>query len=138
MGLEEILKKINAQGEAEAHQIIEESKKRAEKIKEKAEQQASEEAKDYSAEEKHRAEMEATRIMTQARLEKRMKILFCKKKIIDDILEEAFNQALKGRESLKKTVITKDGQEQGTLDKEKLKEELRSLLEGQIAEELKL
>jgi hypothetical protein len=67
-----------------------------------------------------------------------MKILFYKKEIIDEVLEQAFQQAFKGKKSLKKTVVRKHGEEQSDLDEQRIKDELRPLLEGKIAEDLKL
>ncbi|MFO7981381.1 MAG: hypothetical protein R6V00_11215 [Candidatus Aminicenantes bacterium] len=138
MGLDEILKKISSQGESEAHKVVEESQEKAKQIKKNAEMEASQEAEEYLLLEKRRAEMEATRIMTQARLDKKMKILFYKKEIISQILDEAFDQALKGKKGLKKTVVMKDGEKQSALDKKRIKDELRPEMEGQIAEDLKL
>lgn len=138
MGLNDILKKINSQGEAEAHKIIEESRNKAEQIKTSAEQEAFKEADIYLAEEQRRAEMEATRILTQARLDKRMKILFFKKEIINRVMDKAFEQAVKGEQTLMKQVIMKDGEKQSVLDREKMKDELRPVIEGLIAEDLKL
>ncbi|MCD6517560.1 MAG: hypothetical protein J7L72_09125 [Candidatus Aminicenantes bacterium] len=138
MGLDDILKKISYQGDAEAHQIIDESRNKAEQIKTNAEQEALKEAGAYLSEEQRRAEMEATRILTQARLDKRMKILFFKREVINKVMDEAFEQALKGEQTLKKKVIMKEGEKQSVLDGEKVKDELRSLIEGLIAEDLKL
>lgn len=138
MGLDEILKKISSQAESEAHKVVEESQEKARQIKKSAEMEASKQAEEYLLHEKRRAEMEATRIMTQARLDKKMKILFCKKEIISQVLDEAFDQALKGKKDLKKTVVMKDGEKQSVLDKKRIKDELRPEMEGQIAEDLKL
>jgi vacuolar-type H+-ATPase subunit E/Vma4 len=138
MGLQEILKKISSQGEDEAHKILEESREKAQQIKKNAEKEASHQAEEYLNKEKRRAEMEATRIMTQARLDKKMKILFCKKEIINQVLDEAFDQALKGKKDLKKKVVTKDGEKQSLLDIKRIKDDLRPELEAQIAEDLKL
>ncbi|MBD3412980.1 MAG: hypothetical protein GF421_00920 [Candidatus Aminicenantes bacterium] len=138
MGLEEILKKISDQGDEEAQKIIEKSKEQARQIKEKAEQEAAVEAEQYMAIQRNQAEMESTRIMTQARLDRKMKILFYKKQVIDEVLDKAFQQAFKGKKELKKTVVMKQGQKQSTLDEQRIKDELRPALEGQIAEDLKL
>jgi len=138
MGLDEILKKISSQAESEAHKVVEESQEKARQIKKNAEMEASKQAEEYLLHEKRRSEMEATRIMTQARLDKKMKILFCKKEIIGQILDEAFDQALKGRKGLKKTVVMKHGEKQSILDKKSVKDELSAELEGLIAEDLKL
>jgi len=138
MGLDDILKKISSQGEAEASQIIDESRNKAEQIKTHAEQEAFKEAEAYLSEEQRRAEMEAIRILTQARLDKRMKILVFKKETINKVVDEAFDQALKGEKALQKQVIMKDGEKQSVLDREKIKDELRPLIEGLIAEDLKL
>jgi len=138
MGLDEILKKISSQAESEAHKIVEESQKKAKQIKKNAEMEASKESEEYLLHEKRRAEMEATRITTQARLDKKMKILFCKKEMIGQVLDQAFDQALKGKKDLKKKVILKEGEKQSVVDKKWIRNELRPELEAQIAEDLKL
>jgi len=138
MGLDEILKKISSEGESEAHKIVEESKSRARQIKKEAQEEASRLAEEYLNHEKRRAEMEALRITTQARLDKKMKILSCKKEEIGQVLDQAFDRALKGKKDLKKKVILKEGEKQSPVDKTRIKEELRPELEAQIAEDLKL
>ncbi|MFW6140105.1 MAG: hypothetical protein ACOC5S_01980 [Acidobacteriota bacterium] len=138
MGLDEILKEISSQGESEAHKIVEESQRKAQQIKKEAEKEALKQAEEYLNNEIRRAEKEATRITTQARLDKKMKILFFKKEIINQVLDEAFDQALKGKKDLKKKVVMKDGEKQSALDKKRIKDELRPEMEGQIAEDLKL
>lgn len=138
MSLEKILKKINKDAEAEVKRIIEKSEKKAEEIKKIAEEQAFKTADEYLSDEKRRGELEAKRILTQARMDRKMKILFCKKEIIDEILDAAFEKAIKGKESLKKIIITKDGEKEGYLDGNKLREKIRPELEQYIVEDLKL
>lgn len=138
MSLEKIIKKISDNAEAEVRKIIDKSKQEAEEIKKKAGEEASNAAEEYLSEEERRRELEANRIVTKARMDKKMKILFCKKEIIDEILDAAFKEAIRGKESLKKRIIMKEGEKEGALDKDKLKDELRPEIERSIAEDLKL
>jgi len=138
MSLEKIIKKIRDNAEAEVRKIVDKSKQEAEEIKKKAGEEASNAAEEYLSAEERRRELEANRIVTKARMDKKMEILFCKKEIIDEILDAAFIEALKGKESLKKRIIMKEGEKEGILDKDKLKDELRPELERSIAEDLKL
>lgn len=138
MSLENIIKTIEAQARDEAALIIQESEEKARDVKARAQQDAEEEARIYLEEAERKARMEAGRIMTQARLDKRMRILSQKKDIIDGIIEDAFKQEGMQVKDLKITVIMKDGQKQESLDRSRLKEELRPELEKVILDTLKI
>ena len=138
MSLKKIIKKINDDAETEVRKIIAKSKQEAEEVKKKAGEEAANAAEKYLLDEERRRELEANRIVTKARMDMKMKILFCKKEIIDEILNTAFNEALKGKEYLKKRLILKEGEKEGILDKNKLKDELRPELERSIVKDLKL
>lgn len=138
MSLERILQRIQDDARAEAERIIQESRKKAEEIEEAARRQASELAASFLEEKEREAQLEASRLITQARLEGKISLLSSKKMLIEEVLERAFEgERLKERE-LKKEVILKEGKREEFYDEEKLKEELRPLLEGYIAEVLKI
>ena len=82
--------------------------------------------------------LEASRIITQARLEKRIKILSWKKELIDEILEKALQKADLGEEKLKKKIILKDGEREEFYHKDRLLEEIRPKLENYILKILKI
>lgn len=123
---------------AEADKIIFESQKKAGEIKEKADRAAVELADALLKEAEKKGHLEASRLLTQARLEKKINILSCKKELIDEVLEKAFRRGSLGKEGLKRKIIMKDGEKEEPYDEEKLKEELRSKLENEILEALKI
>jgi len=123
---------------AEADKIILESQKKAGEIKEKADRAAVELADALLKEAEKKGHLEASRLLTQARLEKKINILSCKKELIDEVLERAFQRGSLGKEGLKRKIIMKDGEKEEPYDEEKLKEELRSKLENEILEALKI
>lgn len=138
MSLEKIVEKILEDGRAEADRIIKESLQKAEEIKENARKQGEEQARALLEEAERQAELDASRIVTQARLEKKIHILSCKKDLIDETLDRVFrSEDLKG-ERLRRKIIMKDGEKEEALDLEELKQQLRPELEREIAEVLKI
>ena len=138
MSLEKIVEKVMNDAQAEAQRITQESRNKAEEITEAARREASELAAALVAEAKRKANLEASRLITQARLEKRMQLLRQKKELIDTILGEALGRVDIDEEALKKKIVLKDGEEEELYDREKLKEELRPRLESFIIEVLKI
>jgi len=138
MSLEKILKKIVDDGQAEADRIILENQKKAEEIKENARKKTLELAEALLKEAEQQGNLEANRLITHARLEKRINILSRKKELIDEVLEKAFVKESLGKKSLKRKIILKDGEIEELFDEKKLKEELRPGLESYIAKVLKI
>jgi len=138
MSLEKILKKIVDDGQAEADRIILENQKKAEEIKENARKEALELAEALLKETEQQGNLEANRLITHARLEKRINILSRKKELIDEVLEKAFVKESLGKKSLKRKIILKDGEIEESFDEKKLKEELRPGFESYIAKVLKI
>lgn len=138
MSLEKILKKIIDDAQSEADKVILESQKKAEEIKEKARQEASDLAEALVKEEERQGNLEANRLITQARLEKKISILSRKKELIDEVLEKAFQEGALEKEALKRKVIMKDGERIEPYDEERLKGELRLKLENEIIKALKI
>ncbi|MFW6136499.1 MAG: V-type ATP synthase subunit E family protein [Candidatus Aminicenantaceae bacterium] len=138
MSLENIIKTIEDQAAREAGRIVRESEDKARDIRERARREAEAEARVYLEESERRARLEAGRIVSQARLDKRLKILSQKKEIIDEIIAEAFKQKGLSWKDLKKTVVMKDGEKLESLDELRLREELRPELEKDILDVLKI
>ncbi|MDH4217818.1 MAG: hypothetical protein OEY18_16075 [Candidatus Aminicenantes bacterium] len=138
MSLEKILERILADAQTEADRFIKESHRKADEIREKAHQQGKEQAEVLLEEVERQGRLEASRIVTQARLDKRIKILVCKKELIDKVLDQAFQKERFEEKGLKKKIIMKDGEKEVSFDQEKLKQELRPRLESEIAEVLKI
>ncbi len=138
MSLEKILDKIINDASAEAEKILVESREKAEKIKEETEKKASELADALVEDAKRQGQLEASRLITQARLETKLNILSQKKEFIQEVMERAFQKEILEKKGLKKTIITKEGEREEAFDETRLKEELRSGLENEIIEILGL
>lgn len=138
MSLEKIIERILAEAQVEADRIIQESRLKADNIKEKARIESQEHAEALLEEVDRQGKLEASRLITQARLEKRIKTLSCKRELIDEVLERAFQKKNLADKGVKQKIIMKDGEKEVLFDKEKLKQELRPRLEKDIAEVLKL
>lgn len=138
MSLEKILSKILEEAQGEGEKIILESRKKAEEIKQNARKQGEMQAKVLVEQVERQGNLEASRMVTQARLEKRIKVLRCKKELIDEVLDKAFQKQKGEKIGLKRKIIRKDRDEEEFVDHEKLKKELRPKLEKTIAEVLKI
>jgi len=133
MSLENILKKIIDDARTEADAVIEEYKSKAEGIKKNAQEEASALAESLLEEEERKGELEARRIVTQARLQKRLDILAAKKELIDQVLERAFESSRLSESPLKRKIISKDGEREAVFDEKKLLDELRQQMEKSIS-----
>jgi len=138
MSLEKILEKITSDAQAEVDSIILESKKKAEEIKEVARKEAEALAAALMEETERRARLVASRLVTQARLEKRINILSRKKEVIDEIMEKAIKRADIGGKELRKKIVLKDGEREESYHRDRLLNELRPKLENYILKVLKI
>jgi hypothetical protein len=138
MSLEKILGKITSDAQAEVDSIISESKKKAEEIKEIARKEAEALAAALMEETERRARLVASRLVTQARLEKRINILSRKKELIDEIMEKAIKRADIGGKELRKKIVLKDGEREESYHRDRLLNELRPKLENYIVKVLKI
>ena len=136
MSLEKILDKIIDDAHAEADKILVESREKAERIKEEAEKKASELADALVEEAERQGQLEASRLITQARLETKINILSRKKELIQEVMEKAFQKKILGEKTLMRTIITKKGEREEAFDEDRLREELLSKLENEIVEVL--
>lgn len=138
MSLETILKKIIDDAQHEADGVLRESRKRAGKIKEEARREAAELAEALVKEGQRQGELEAIRLVTQARLKKKIEILAFRRQLIDRVLEQAFQAQRGGSRALRRTIVMKEGEKDEVFDEKRLKEELRPHLENEIAKLLKI
>lgn len=138
MSLEKILDKILEEAQREAEIIILESRQKAEEIKQNARKQGEMQATALIGQVERQGNLEASRLVTQARLEKRINVLRCKKELIDEVLDKAFKKLEGEKTGLKRKIILKDGELEEFVDHEKLKQELRPKLEKDIVEVLKI
>jgi V/A-type H+-transporting ATPase subunit E len=138
MSLEKIIEKIIADAQAEADRIILESRQKAEAIKKDAEEQAFGKAEAYRKEVEREAQLQASRVITQARLEKKLALLRQKRELLEEVLKKSLEDDSLPKERLAKKVILKEGEQEEAMDRERLVEELRSKLEADILEALKV
>jgi len=138
MSLEKILDKILEEARSEAEHILLESRQKAEEITQNARKHGEMQASAILEQAERQGNLEASRLVTQARLEKRIKILSCKKDLIDEVLDKAFQKQKGDKIGMKRKIIRKDGELEEFVDQEKLKQELRPKLEKDIAEVLKI
>jgi vacuolar-type H+-ATPase subunit E/Vma4 len=118
--------------------ILKESQSKAEDIKEAARQEAEELAMEIQAEEERQGRLEASRLITQARLEGRIDILATKKEIIEDVLAEALDRERAGIKKLKRQIVLKSGEREEAFDENRLLEKIRPQLEKFINDALEL
>jgi vacuolar-type H+-ATPase subunit E/Vma4 len=138
MSLEKILNTIIEDAQAEAVAIVKESQRKAEEIKEAVRREAEELALAIQAEEERLGRLEASRLITQARLEGRIDILATKKEIIEKVLAEALDRERSGIKKLKRQIILKTGEREEDFDESRLLEKIRPQLEKFINDALKL
>ena len=138
MSLENILQKISEDAQAEVNTIIDESKAKAEEIKDQARNKALSQSEALLLEEERKGKLEASRLVTQARLQKKLDILTCKKDLIDAVLVKAFQMERFDGSSLKRKIILKDGEREESFDEQKMMDEIRPQLEKYICEVLDL
>lgn len=138
MSLEKILNTIIEDAQAEAVSIVKESQSKAEEIKRAAGQEAEELASALQVEEERLGRLEASRLITQARLQGKLDILSTKKEIIEDVLAKAMKRESDGIKKLKRQIILKSGEEEESLEERKLLEQIRAQMEKFISEALKL
>ena len=138
MSLENIIEKILTEAKGEAERIVRESRKKAAAVLSTAEREANEQASAFLKEAEREATLQANQIMAQARLEKKIALLRQKRELLDRVLKRAFDQAVPDEIGLKRQVVGKEGVEEEPFDRDRLIEELRSLLEKEILETLKV
>lgn len=138
MSLEHIIDKILGDARAEAERIEADSRAKAESVREGARQEAVQLAAEIVAEAERQGKLEAGRIVTQARLERRIEILAAKKDLVTEVLRGAFEREDLRRTPLTKKIILKGSEKEESFNPEKLVEELRPRLENSIAELLKI
>lgn len=138
MSLEKIINKIIDDARSEAQVIVEESKVKAEEIIAAASRETQDQVERLIAEYQKQGKLEASRIVTQARLERQISSLACKKELIAEVVDKAFEKEKISKELLKRKVVLKDGEKEEYFSEDNLKEDLRPHLEGFIAEVLKI
>lgn len=138
MSLEKLVEKILADARAEAEQIVLRSREKADEIREAARKEGKEKAASILAEAEREARLQSSRILSQAKLEKKLRVLEEKRKLLEEVLTQALGSDQLRHVSLKKKIIAKDGEQEEVLRQEQFREELRSRLECDILDLLRI
>jgi vacuolar-type H+-ATPase subunit E/Vma4 len=138
MSLDKLIGKIEDDARLEAENILNEGQKKASQILDEARRETDRLVQELLKEHERQGALEANRIITQARLRKRLDILSCKKDLIAEVLQKAFEKTGLTEKDLSRTVVLKDGENRETMDAERLKEELQQHLEKFISGLLKI
>ncbi len=133
MSLDNILKKIAADAQEKRARILEETQSKAAEIRTKAEAEAKRQTESLLKEAVREAELEGHRLVTQARLQHKLRTLSIKRELVEAVLAKAFQAQDRESLSLKRTVVMKKGEKEEDFDDAQILDELRPLLEDQIA-----
>jgi len=138
MSLEKIVEKILSDAKAEADRIVQDSEKKAEEIRQAARLEAEDQAKQLLKEGERLGHLEASRLLTEARLKKKLELLACKQSLIDAVMEQAFDKNVRQAARFKRRVVYKDEEKEETFDEKRIKDEIRPRLENYIVRVLKI
>jgi len=138
MSLENIIAKVLDDARAEADRILAEHRRKAEALLETELRSGESRAEAVRREAADEAALEAGRIVTQARLERRIGLLAARKALVDEVLERAFAKVPVRHRALSKTIVSRGGETEEPFERAKLMDELRPGLENAIAEILKI
>ncbi len=138
MSLETIIEKIISEAEAEAARLRREAQDKAEQIVAANCQQAEKKAAALQQQAEQEGQLEALRILSQARLEKRLTLLQARRKWVERVLDKAVEAVGPSGRSMQRTIITREGRSQEELTPEELKEDLRLRYEKLVLEILGL
>jgi vacuolar-type H+-ATPase subunit H len=138
MSLETIVDRILGDARAEAERIVSDARAKAEAAKEEARANASRLADELLKQAEKEGRLEASRIVTQARLEKKIEILGVRRELIAEVLKRAFEKQAGAGGSLRKTVILKAGEKEEAFSREMLLDEIHPKLETIVLDLLKI
>ena len=138
MSLERIIEKILAEAGGEADRITAESREKAEGIRRAAREEAGRLAGRILQAAEREGNLEASRILTQARLEKRLQILSRKRELVEEVLRNAMADPALSKKGMKRKIVMKQGEREEDIDSAGLADDLRIKLEKFILEALNL
>ncbi len=138
MSLDIIIAKVLDDARAEAGRILADDRRRADELRAEEARRAEDQAEAVRREAGNEAALEAGRIVTQARLARRIELLAARKALVNEAIERALAKNSLRDRALSKTVVSRDGETEEPFDRAKLLEEIRSGLENAIAEILKI
>ena len=138
MSLDNIIAKVLDDARSEAGRILAEHRGKADALRAEEARLAERLAEAVRREAAAEASLEAGRIVTQARLERRIELLAARKALVDEVLEQALAQSSLRDRALTKTIVSRSGETEEPFERAKLLEEIRPGLENAIAEILKI
>lgn len=138
MSLDIIIAKVLDDARAEAGRVLAEFRGTADELRVEEARLAEDQAESIRREAADEAALEAGRIVTQARLERRIELLAARKALVDEVLERALAKGPLRDRVLSKTIVSRDGETREPFERAKLLEEIRPGLENAIAEILKI
>lgn len=133
MSLDIIIAKVLDDARAEADRILAEHREKAAELARAEALRAEAEADAVRREAGETAAQEAGRIVTQARLERRIALLVARKALVDEAIGRALAEPRFREAALSKTVISRAGTKEEPFDREKLMEEILPGLENALA-----
>jgi vacuolar-type H+-ATPase subunit H len=138
MSLDIIIARVLDDARAEAERIKAESRRKADDLRSEDRRRAESLAEAFLREAEREAALEAGRIVTQARLERRIELLTARKALVAEVIEQALGKASFRDRVLSKTIVSRSGETVEPFERDKLLDELRPKLENIIAEILKI
>lgn len=132
MSLEKIIENIIREAEEEAEKLRSAGRAAAEKLVATSKEEAEKKAARLRQQAEQDGQVEALRILSQARLEKKLALLTARRKWVDMVLEKAMEAADIKRQIIKRTIVTREGLAEEKIAEDKFKEELRLRYEKQI------
>ncbi len=138
MSLDIIIAKVLDDARAEADRVLAEHRRKAEALLQAEQRSGESQAEAVRREAADEAALDAGRIVTQARLERRIGLLAARKALVDEVLERAFANVPVRHRALSKTIVSRSGETEEPFERAKLMDELRPGLENAIAEILKI
>jgi vacuolar-type H+-ATPase subunit E/Vma4 len=138
MSLDIIIAKVLDDARAEAGRIMEEHRRKADALLQSERLLGESRAEAVRRDAGNEAALEAGRIVTQARLERRIELLAARKALVDEVLERALAEATLRERPLSKTIVSREGETEEPFERAKLLDEIRPGLENAIAEILKI
>ncbi len=138
MSLDIIIAKVLDDARAEAGRILADDRRKADGLRAEEAHRAEGQAEVVRREAEAEAALEAGRIVTQARLERRIELLVARKALVNEAIERALAKSPFRDRALSKIIVSRDGETVEPFDRAKLLEEIRPGLENAIAEILKI
>lgn len=132
MGLDNIISNIIKEAEEEAEKLRQNAQATAEKLIIASREEAEKKGAKLRQQAEQEGQVEALRILSQARLEKKLALLVARRKWVDMVLTKACEEVGLQNQIIKRLIVTRQGLEEEKIAEERFKEDLRVRYEKQI------